>query len=173
MATAGSGDVLSGVLCALHGYNEISVKSVACGAHVCAKAGEHTDLFVSPFKRKLFKNAKLVMGQPNPVANAYNYPGTVREYFTKVLAAEFSEYEIETDVYFDDVKIPVRFLLCKNDEPVLAIFLIDSSDSKGRYQVEKAGRLFAEAGFGCTHFYENYRNDLPYVVQRIREAIGK
>ena len=40
MATAGSGDVLSGVLCALHGYNEISVKSVACGAHVCAKAGE-------------------------------------------------------------------------------------------------------------------------------------
>lgn len=40
MATAGSGDVLSGVLCALHGYNEISVKSVACGAHVCARAGE-------------------------------------------------------------------------------------------------------------------------------------
>ena len=40
MATAGSGDVLSGVLCALHGYNEVSVKSVACAAHVCAKAGE-------------------------------------------------------------------------------------------------------------------------------------
>lgn len=40
MATAGSGDVLSGVLCALHGYNEISVKSVACAAHICAKAGE-------------------------------------------------------------------------------------------------------------------------------------
>jgi len=40
MATAGSGDVLSGVLCALHGYNEVSVKSVACGAHICAKAGE-------------------------------------------------------------------------------------------------------------------------------------
>ena len=40
MATAGSGDVLSGVLCALHGYNELSVKSVACGAHICAKAGE-------------------------------------------------------------------------------------------------------------------------------------
>ena len=40
MATAGSGDVLSGVLCALHGYNEISAKSLACGARICAVAGE-------------------------------------------------------------------------------------------------------------------------------------
>ena len=140
---------------------------------VCAKAGEHADLFVSPFVRKIFKKAKLVTGDPNPVANAYNYPGTVSEYFAKVIAAEFSEYEIETDVYFDDVKIPVSFLLCKNDEPVLAVFLVNSNDSKVRYQVEKAGGMFADAGFGCTHFFDNYRNDLPYVVHRIRKALGQ
>lgn len=40
MATAGSGDVLSGVLCGLAGYNKGSVKMVACGAYLAGLAGE-------------------------------------------------------------------------------------------------------------------------------------
>lgn len=40
MATAGSGDVLSGVLAGLAGYNKGSVKMVACGAYLCGLAGE-------------------------------------------------------------------------------------------------------------------------------------
>lgn len=40
MATAGSGDVLSGVLAGLAGYNVGSAKMVACGAYLAGLAGE-------------------------------------------------------------------------------------------------------------------------------------
>ena len=40
MATAGSGDVLSGILAGLHGYCELSALSVSCGAYLAGRAGE-------------------------------------------------------------------------------------------------------------------------------------
>ena len=40
MATAGSGDVLSGVLTGLLGYGEPSAKTMACGAYLTGLAGE-------------------------------------------------------------------------------------------------------------------------------------
>ena len=40
MATAGSGDVLSGVLAGLTGYNRGTAKTVACGAYLAGLAGE-------------------------------------------------------------------------------------------------------------------------------------
>lgn len=40
MATAGSGDVLSGILTGIMGYSEPSAKSVACGAFAAGLAGE-------------------------------------------------------------------------------------------------------------------------------------
>ena len=39
MATAGSGDVLSGVLAGIMGYNEPTPKAVACGAYTAGLAG--------------------------------------------------------------------------------------------------------------------------------------
>ena len=40
MATAGSGDVLSGILTGIMGYSEPSAKSAACGAYIAGLAGE-------------------------------------------------------------------------------------------------------------------------------------
>lgn len=40
MATAGSGDVLSGILAGLMGYLDCDIKSVALGAYIAGKAGE-------------------------------------------------------------------------------------------------------------------------------------
>jgi len=40
MATAGSGDVLSGILTGLLGYSKADAKSVACGAYIAGLAGE-------------------------------------------------------------------------------------------------------------------------------------
>ena len=40
MATAGSGDVLSGILVGLLGYNEATIKTVAAGAYLAGIAGE-------------------------------------------------------------------------------------------------------------------------------------
>ncbi len=41
MATAGSGDVLSGILTGLLGYNDATAKTVACGAYIAGLAGEY------------------------------------------------------------------------------------------------------------------------------------
>ena len=49
MATAGSGDVLSGVLAALLGYGEGSLpKLAAAGAYLCGLAGERAELDIGP-----------------------------------------------------------------------------------------------------------------------------
>jgi NAD(P)H-hydrate epimerase len=49
MATAGSGDVLSGVLAALLGYGEGSLpKLAAAGAYLCGLAGERAELETGP-----------------------------------------------------------------------------------------------------------------------------
>ncbi len=40
MATAGSGDVLSGILCGLGGYMELDIMSVSLGAYIAGRAGE-------------------------------------------------------------------------------------------------------------------------------------
>ncbi len=44
MATAGSGDVLCGVLCGIMGYNKPTVHAVACGAFTAGVAGELAQL---------------------------------------------------------------------------------------------------------------------------------
>ena len=140
----------------------------------CAKQGMPCmlDFAVSARQRKLLNNARIVTGDPNPVANAYNYPGTVEEYFSHLLMGTFGEFEIKRDVPRGGLNIPVQYLFCRNGKPVLAVFLINSNDGKGRYQVEKAARLYAPEGVSCTHFFSDYRNDAPYVIDRVRGALG-
>lgn len=139
---------------------------------VCAKEGMPAELFPVKCPKKVLMNAHTVSGKPNPVANAYNYPGTVREYFTNLLLSEFPRYELQTDVSRDELNIPVSFMLCQGGKPVTAVFLTHSNDKKAYRQVEKAARIFASEGISCTNFYENYRNDKPYVIQRVRGALG-
>lgn len=43
MATAGSGDVLDGIISGIMGYNDISVRSVACGAFLNGLSGEFSE----------------------------------------------------------------------------------------------------------------------------------
>ena len=140
---------------------------------ICAKQGMPCmlDFAISARQRKLLKNVRVVTGDPNPVANAYNYPGTVKEYFSHLLLGTFGEYEIRGDVPKDGLNIPVTYLFCKRGKPVLAVFLVHSNDGKGRSQVRKAERIFALEGVACTHFFENYRNDAPYVIDRVRGAL--
>lgn len=140
---------------------------------VSAKEGMPAELFLAKCPRKVWKNARMVTGDPNPVANAYNYPGTAGEYISHLLSGTFMDYEICENVPRDGLNIPARFLLYRDGKPVLAVFLIHSNDNKGRSQVRKAVRIFASEGIACTHFYENYRNDAPYVIDRVRSALPK
>lgn len=48
MATAGSGDVLSGILVGLLGYADANPLSVACGAYIAGRAGELAEHDVNP-----------------------------------------------------------------------------------------------------------------------------
>lgn len=139
----------------------------------CVKQGMQAELFLVKCPGRILKNARIVTGAPDQVSNAYNFPGTVGEYFAALLSDAFDEYEIRTGVACDGLKIPVNFMLCRDAQPVLAILLFDSNDSKARYQARKAVDIFAPEGISSIHFFENYRNDAPYVIDRVRTALGK
>ena len=49
MAKAGSGDVLSGVLCGLLSRNELSVESVACACYLFGRSGEIAEKSLNSF----------------------------------------------------------------------------------------------------------------------------
>lgn len=153
-----------------HPYTVYSV-----GKHsdrVSAKQGEAAELFLTVCPKKILRNARMVTGAPDPVANAYNYPGTVREYFAGLLRSSFPQYEIRENVADSQLNIPVNFMFYLSGRPVAAVFLIDRDDSTVRYQVKKAARLFALDGISCTHFFDSYRNDMPYVIQRVQGILG-
>ena len=137
-----------------------------------ARSGMPVELFLADCPRRILKKARIVTGDPEPVANCYNYPGTIREYFSDLLRSKFSEYTIRTDIRHDQIKIPADLVFCKDGKKILAVFLINSNNSQDRYQVEKAVRIYESEGISCIHFFENYRNDMPYVVQRIRRGLS-
>ena len=51
------------------------------------------------------------------------------------------------------------------------MFVVGSNDCKARYQAEKAARVLGTRGIASTHFFEDYRNDAPYVTKRVQEAL--
>lgn len=140
-------------------------------------AGQYTRLFLVPKNRgynskDAMKNARLVTGDPHPAINAYRCDGSVEGYFADLLGKNFAEYQIDKQVEWPGLKIPVTFMLLKNNRPAMAVFVFDSHDTKSRYQAQKAQKLFDSCAIGCTHFFKDYRNDAPYVIDRIRAAMG-
>lgn len=138
---------------------------------VCLKAGSAAQLYVGSLSKARNPGIQVITGVPNPVPNAYNYPGTPEQFFAAVLLEDFPEYTVYADVRHPDLKIPITFLLCGPGKTA-AILLVDSDDSSGRWQVTKAQKLLAQQGIGFTHFYEDYRSDRPYVTDRIRGILG-
>lgn len=141
-------------------------------------AGQYTRLFIVPQNRgynskDAMRNARLVTGHPNPAINAYRCDGSVEGYFADILSKNFAEYRMDKQVEWPGLKIPVTFMLMKNNRPAIAVFVFDSHDAKSRYQAQKAQQIFENADIGCTHFYKDYRNDAPYVIDRIRAALGR
>lgn len=136
----------------------------------CAKEGMPAELFLTKCPKRILKKVRVVTGDPNPVVNAYNFPGTVRQFFYHLLLRQFPEYEIRMDVPHEELTIPVSYMLMRGEKPVVAVFVIDGHH-KSRYQAEKAAGIFEAEGVGCTHFFENYRNDMPYVIERVRAAL--
>ena len=136
---------------------------------VVASANEDVRLYIVPNNKQILKQARFVTGEPVPAENAYRYVGREWEYFDTLIKERFAEYTVEKNVAWPGLKTPISYLLYKNERPVLAIFVFNSHDAKARYQAQKAERILP---IGCTHFYEEYRNDSDYVVSRIREALG-
>ena len=139
----------------------------------CAKAGSQVRLElaerVSPSQ---LQQVRTVYGTPTPIVNAYNYAGTEQQFFDFLLVNAFPQYEIFSDVQHSELKIPINYLFCKNGKPVLAVFLINYHSSQDIYYVKKATRIFSAEGISCTHFFDSFRSDTPYVIKRVQAALG-
>jgi hypothetical protein len=129
------------------------------------------ELFLEGCPRRELRNAHTVTGAVEPEPNAYNYPGTVWEYFFNLLRASFADYDILLNVPHGELAIPVSFMFLKDKTPVAAVFLFKSNDAKSRYQAQKAVGILASESMKCTHFYEDYRNSMSYVLQRVRSIL--
>ena len=137
---------------------------------VCA--GMNVEIELNGCHRNILKQARTLIGDRTPGVNAYQFPGTLDAYFTHVLQQNFADYTLQTQVAKEGLRLPANYLLLKNGQPVVAIYVISCDDSSARYQAQKAVEIFGQAGIGCTHFYSEYRNDAQYVVDRIRSVMG-
>ena len=139
---------------------------------VRATAGMTIKLRLASCPRSVEKNARTVVGDTTPAENAYHFPGTVEEYFTGLLQENFPAYKLRKNIAWEEMEIPADYLLLKDGYPAIAIFVFDSHDAKSRYQAQKAMEVFGRSGVSSTYFYEEYRNEPAYVVDRIRSAMG-
>ncbi|MBE5954992.1 MAG: hypothetical protein E7253_00910 [Lachnospiraceae bacterium] len=137
----------------------------------CVKAGAYgriDSVFTDSFKAlRAFK----ITGERNPKINAYNYRGTVEEYFAAVMLKEFPEYSLYKEVQEEDGRVEADYMLFRNNKPVVAVYLVDSHDNSRTRAVKRAIKAYAEEGIGGVHFFSDYRNDLDYVKERIADAM--
>lgn len=76
MSTAGSGDVLSGILVGLLGYNEPNVKTIAAGAYLAGLAGELAEKETNDISMIASDTIKNI---PNAINQIRNYSGEKHE----------------------------------------------------------------------------------------------
>ena len=93
------------------------------------------------------------------------------EYFAYVLEEEFPQYALREGVPCEGLTIPANFMLSECGNPVAAVFVVSSQDTKARYQAKKAAKVLGARGIATTYFFEDYRNDAPYVTKRVQEAL--
>ena len=149
-------------VCSVNNYNDC-----------CAKAGTRAIIELAekvPFG--MFRQVQTICGTPTPIINSYNYGGTVQQFFDFLLVNAFPQYEIYADVEHSELKKPINYLFCKNGKPVLAVFLGNSKKRSSLSVPYKASRIFQSDGIRCTKFFDDYRNDTPYVIKRVNEALG-
>lgn len=136
-----------------------------------ATVGESVELTLDRCPKGVLLRTHTLVGQSVPEMNAYRFGDDVDAYFTYLLQENFPEYTVQTQVTLDGLKLPVNYLLSKNGQAKMAIFVISTNDSCARSQVKTAARLCASRGIGCTHFFSGYRNEASYAVERIRSAM--
>ena len=74
MGTAGSGDVLSGILAGLLGYSPVNSETVSCGAYIAGLAGEMAQAALNPISMLSSDTAKYV---PEAVTEMMRAAGTL------------------------------------------------------------------------------------------------
>lgn len=136
-----------------------------------ATAGEQVEVELNTHNKNVLRQVGTLTGDPQPAMNAYRFDGSVEDYFAYILQEQFGQYGLRRQVQWPGLRIPITFMLTDVERPAVAILLFDSSDAHSRYEAQLAQRYFATANIGCTHFFSDYRNDAPYVAERISQVI--
>ena len=129
--------------------------------------------FLSFFKKSKKEEAAPVVQKVKPEVDY-----SVDEYFNTLVTEEnFPGYKIERNVHVNVFNedahprcFPITYLFSKDDEPVLAVFLMNYNQyhamiSEGAYEV------LMEENINYIRFYRSFPNEKDYVINRIKENL--
>ncbi|MBQ7345111.1 MAG: hypothetical protein IJW45_03495 [Oscillospiraceae bacterium] len=108
-----------------------------------------------------------------PAVDAYAYQGDTVDYFARLLAGCFPQYQICRDYRVPASgaeAAPVTFLLQDGPQPVLAV-IVCSKKQFGHKSIEDTVRGCEKQGIPAQCYYKEFRNAAGYVVDRVRKAL--
>ena len=131
------------------------------------------------FRKKPAQVEPVVDYDPVPVGDlgnlprdCYTYRGKVKDYFLEVITFAFPNLTVKQNQKIGPRgSIPVTFLLCRGDKPVLAVILCHKYDFGTDYVGRTIGAC-ARQRIPVQCYYEQFRNKAEYVIRRIRGGLS-
>lgn len=131
------------------------------------------------FRKKTTKVEPVVDYDPVPVSNigdlpqdCYDYHGSVETYFLEVIRFAFPNLTVKRNQKIGPRRsAPVTFLLCRGEQPVLAIILCHKYDFGTDY-VNRTIYACRNERIPVQCYYEQFRNRAEYVIRRIRQGLS-
>ena len=137
-----------------------------------ASAGMRVRLTLEGNRKAEADSVRTLVGEYCPPEALDHFAGTPRQFFNALLVRQFSPgYRILTEAVCPGIPLPVTYLFCEEEEPRLAVFLVDSFDSKACYRVGKALKACRQAGIPAMQFFMDYSNTAHYVSTRINKTL--
>lgn len=110
-------------------------------------------------------------GSDTPAEDGYSYKGSVDSYFMNLFTKHFPDLRVFRNKRMAGPNdVPVTFLLCRDDTPVLAIILCDSKEYDKEW-ITNTMKACEDYSIPVQRYYRDFRNEASYVVKRIRDVI--
>lgn len=112
-------------------------------------------------------------GRSTAVSSAAPTFADADAWFTQILSSDFPRYTVRRNARYDTSRpdaIPVTYLVCAENDPVLAVILCDKH-LYGRKRLMVTLDACQAEGIPTQCYYTQFRNDRAYVTARLGEVL--